>query len=46
MRAATFRRLRPEDAEALASLSFVDSATPNIILASPCVWQCRRQRAR
>src|SRR5690606_4796462 len=32
MRAATFRRLRPEDAEALASLSFVDSATPNISL--------------
>jgi macrolide transport system ATP-binding/permease protein len=30
IRAVTFRRLRPEDADALAALSFVDSATPNV----------------
>jgi macrolide transport system ATP-binding/permease protein len=30
LRATTFRRLRAEDADALAALSFVDSATPNI----------------
>jgi macrolide transport system ATP-binding/permease protein len=34
MRAGMLRRLRPEDAEALAALSSVDSATPNINLGA------------
>jgi macrolide transport system ATP-binding/permease protein len=34
LRAITFRRLRAEDADALAALSFVDSATPNISIGT------------